>query len=121
LIAGRATESPRTLSALRLLVEFDHSPMAGLVDLETVSVSSGDQLVVATGQGSQITFRPERLEEQLRRWRAVHDLGRLAGRAVLSLDLSVSNNVPALWLEATAVPATVPKSNPAPRTRKKNV
>lgn len=121
LIAGRTTESARTLSALRLLTEFDHSPMAGLVDLETVNLSSGDLLVVTTGQGGQIIFRAERLDEQMRRWRAVHDLGRQMGRAILSLDLSVSNNVPALWLEATSVPATPPKVNPAPRTRKKNV
>lgn len=121
LIAGRFTTAPRLLAALRLISGFDNSAMAGLVDLEGIDVSAGDQLVATTGQGSQITFGFDRIDEQLRRWRAVHDLGRSNGRAILSLDLSVSNNAPTLWLDASAVPATTPKVKPTPRNRKKNV
>ena len=58
-------------------------------------------------------------EAQLRRWRAVADLGIKAGRLVRTLDLSVSNNVPVRWLEASAV-APVPPKLIKP-LRKKNV
>lgn len=121
LIPGRVASAPRLLAALRLISEFDNSPMSGLVDLETVDLSAPDQLVATTGQGSQITFGLDRIEEQLRRWWAVYDNGRAHGRAILSLDLSVTNNVPVLWLEASAVPASSPKVKRPNSTRKKNV
>jgi len=121
LIPGRMADAPRLLSALRLISEFDNSPLSGLVDLESVDLSLPDQLVATTGQGGQITFGLDRIEEQLRRWWSVYDLGRSRGRAILSLDLSVSNNVPVLWLEASAVPASTPKIKRPNPTRKKNV
>ncbi len=121
LIAGRFATAPRLRAALRLISGFDNSAMAGLVDLESIDLSAGDQLVATTEQGSQITFGFDRIDEQLRRWRAVYDFGRSRGRAILSLDLSVSNNAPALWLEASAVPASARKVKRPPRNRKKNV
>jgi len=121
IIACRSNTVPRMLAAVHLLSEFDESPMAGLVDLESIDLSNGDQLVALTGQGSHIIFGCDRIDEQFRRWHLVYDLGHGVGRAILSLDLSVSNNAPVLWLEANAVPASAPKAKPPPRPRRKNV
>ncbi|HKS35975.1 MAG TPA: FtsQ-type POTRA domain-containing protein [Verrucomicrobiae bacterium] len=121
LTPGRAVGSPNLKAALRLITAFDHSPMAGIVDLQSVDVSGPEMIQVVTGQGSQVTFGLDYPEEQLRRWRAVHDFARKNGRAILMLDLSVTNNSPALWLDARAVSPPTPKSQQPLRNRKKHV
>jgi cell division septal protein FtsQ len=110
---GRAIASPKVSAALRLIAEFEGSPMAGLVDLTGVDVSGTEVLQVITGQGSQITFGLERLEEQLRHWRLVDDNAKKIGKAIRTLDLSVTNNAPVTWLEAGALPPPSPKPHPA--------
>jgi cell division septal protein FtsQ len=118
---GHRVESPQVQAALRLVGAFDHSPMAGLVDLRRIDVSSPQIIVATTGQGSEITFGLENLEQQLRRWRGIYDLGQSKNRIIASADLAVANNVPVLWMEPGATPGTTPKAvNPA-HTRRKNV
>ena len=60
---------------------FEQSPMAGLVDLKRVDVSSPEVLVVTTGQGSEVTFGLTDFEQQLRRWHAIFELGQKTGKA----------------------------------------
>src|SRR2546421_3834472 len=120
-LPGRAIASPKIKAALRLIAGFANSPMAGLVDLTSVDVSGTEALQVTTVQGSRITFAVDRLEEQLRYWRLAHDYGRRTGRTLRTLDLSVTNNAPAVWLEAGAAPLAAPESNKLPRNRKKHV
>jgi hypothetical protein len=61
------------------------------------------------------------LEEQLRRWREVYDLGQRMNQSVALLNLAVSNNVPVHWMEAVVAPSASPKAvNPA-HPRRKNV
>jgi len=90
------------------------------VDLKRIDVSSPDVIVVTTAQGSEITFALENLDQQMRRWRQIHDLGQRTHRNVASIDLAVSNNVPVRWLEAKVIPppAKLPKTN---RSKKRNV
>jgi len=123
LTPGRAVSSPNLKAALRMIAAFDHSPMAGVVDLQSVDVSGPEMLQIVTGQGNQVTFGLDHPEEQLRRWRAVHDFARRNGRAILMLDLSVTNNSPALWLDARAVAPPAPKPQQPSRNsnRKKHV
>ncbi len=117
---GRAVESPAVQAALKLAADFGYSPMAGLVDLKTIDVSSADVLTVKTGQGSEVIFALENLDQQLRRWREVHELGLRMGRNLATLDLAVSNNVPARWVEASVNPP--PAKAPKPlRNRRRNV
>src|SRR5216117_1760565 len=106
---GRAVTAPKVSAALRLVAAFDKSPVAGLVDLKSVDVSGTEVLQLMTGQGTRVTFALDRLEEQLRYWRLVHDHGQKIGKLIRTLDLSVTNNAPVLWLEAGAAP-TAPKS-----------
>jgi cell division septal protein FtsQ len=118
---GHRVESPQVQAALELIGAFDHSPMAGLVDLRRIDVSLPGVVVVTTGQGGEITFGLNNLEQQLRRWREIYDLGQRMNQAVASLNLAVSNNVPVHWMEAIAAPSAAPKAvNPA-HPRRKNV
>jgi cell division protein FtsQ len=117
---GHRVESPQVQAALELIGAFDHSPMAGLVDLRRIDVSAPGVVVVTTGQGGEITFGLDHLEQQLRRWREVYDLGQRLNKTVASLDLAVSNNVPVRWLEAAVAPSTPRTVNPI-HIRRKNV
>jgi cell division protein FtsQ len=106
---GRRLEAPQVRAALQLLSCFERSSLAGLVDLKRIDVSDPEVLTVSTGQGSEIVFGLSDLERQLRRWREIFDWGQKQGKAIAALDLAVTNNIPARWLEASAVPQTTPK------------
>lgn len=118
---GRRLASPPVQAALRLIMEFEQSPMAGLVDLQRIDVGAPEVLAVRTGQGSEITFGYQNVPRQLRRWREIHDLGQRMSKSIASLDLAVTNSIPARWLEAGVAPDPPPKLRPNPRPRKKNV
>jgi cell division septal protein FtsQ len=118
---GHRVESPQVQAALKLLGAFEHSPMAGLVDLRRIDLTSPEVVVVTTGQGSEITFGLDNLEQQLRRWRGIYDLGQSKNKIIASADLAVANNVPVLWMELGAAPGTTPKIVNPVHTRRKNV
>jgi cell division septal protein FtsQ len=117
---GHRVESPQAQAALQLIGAFDHSPMAGLVDLRHVDVSLPGVVVATTGQGSEITFALDNLEQQLGRWRKIYDLGMSKNKMIASLDLAVANNVPVRWAEIISAPVTPKNSKPA-HIRRKNV
>jgi len=114
---GRRIESPQAQAALQLIVAFDHSPMAGLVDLKRIDASCSEVLVVTTAQGSEVTFGLTNLDGQLRRWAEVYEAGQKMGRAIASLDLAVTNNVPLRFLEASVTPVVAPKLPKPPRKK----
>ena len=119
---GHRVELPQVQAALQLILAFDKSPMAGLVDLRRVDISAPGVVVATTGQGSVITFGSENLDQQLRRWRQIYDLGVRQQRAIASVDLAVANNVPVRWMLASAAPVTVtPKAVKPVKYRRKNV
>jgi cell division protein FtsQ len=117
---GHRVESPQAQAALQLIGAFAHSPMAGLVDLRRVDVSSPGVVIATTGQGGEITFGLENLEQQLARWRKIYDLGMSKNKMIASLDLAVANNVPVRWAEMVSVPVAPKNFNPV-TTRRKNV
>jgi hypothetical protein len=118
---GRPVESPAALAALRLIAAFDRSPMFGVVDLACIDLMTPEILQVTTGQGSKVTLALNNPEKQLRRWRAVYDYGIKSGKAIASLDLSVTNNLPVYWVEASQVPPPKPILQKPPRLKKKHV
>jgi cell division septal protein FtsQ len=119
---GRRMELPQVQVALQLIAAFSKSPMAGLVDLRRVDISAPGVVVATTGQGSEITFGLDNLDQQLRRWRQIYDLGASQQRAIASVDLAVANNVPVRWMLASAAPVSVtPKAVKPAKTRRKNV
>jgi len=119
---GRRVELPSVQAALQLVVAFDKSPMAGLVDLRHVDVSEPGVLVVTTGQGGEIIFGLDHLDLQLRRWREIYDLGLRQQKSIAVADLAVANNVPVCWTMASAAPVAVtPKAVKPLKNRRKNV
>jgi cell division septal protein FtsQ len=118
---GQRLESPLAHAALRLIAAFENSPMFGLVELAQVDLTGPDILRVSTRQGTGVTFGVDTFETQLRRWHTIHEAGLRLGKAIASLDLSMTNNLPAKWIEASAVPPLNPKSVKPSRTKKKHV
>jgi cell division septal protein FtsQ len=108
--AGRRIKLPQAQAALQLIGAFKHSPMAELVDLRRIDVSSPGVVVATTGQGGEITFALDNLDQQLRRWREIYDLGMSENKMIASLDLAVENNVPVRWAEIISAPVTLKKS-----------
>lgn len=119
---GRQTETPQVLAALALVREFGRSSMSGVVDLKEINVATPGALIVTTGQGNELTFGLTDFEAQLRRWRMVHEHANRAGKFIKALDLSVANNSPMLWLDASSTaPTPPPKPLKASPYRKKHV
>jgi cell division protein FtsQ len=121
LLPGRRLTAPQVQAALQFLVAFEQSPMAALVDIKRVEVSSPGVLVVATEQGGEVTLGLTDFDQQLRRWHAIFEAGRKAGNAIGTLDLAVTNNVPLRWLEASAMPPATSKLSKPSRSKKKHV
>lgn len=118
---GRRVESPQVRAALELIAEFERSRMAGFVELKRIDVALPEILVVTTVQGSEVTLATQELPRQLRRWREIHETGLRMNKAIATLDLAVGNNIPARWIEASALPPAPPKTPKPSRTRKPNV
>ena len=118
---GRKLESNQAQAALDLIAAFESSPMAGLVDLKRIDTSAPGVLTVTTGQGSEITFGLENFDRQLSRWQAVYEWGLRMNKVIATLDLAISNNIPARWLEAGSVPPAPPREGKTPTNKKKNV
>ncbi len=118
---GKKIDSAQVRGALALLCAFQHSPMAGLSDLQLIDVSTPDVLQVTTGDQGKIVFSLKNPDQQLRRWRDIRDRALQQGMAIASLDLSVPGNIPAVLVATAPAPLNVPKNlNPQP-IRKKNV
>ncbi len=120
LLPGHRVESPQAQAALQLLAAFAHSPMTGLVDFRRIDVSSPEVIVATTDQGGEITFGLGDLDQQLRRWREVYDLGQRYGKKIASADFAVANNVPVRWEDIPSAP-DVPANSTAAIPRRKNV
>jgi cell division septal protein FtsQ len=119
---GRPTDSTQIRAALQLIAEFDHSPMAGMAELQTINVGVPEILQVTTSQGAQVTFSLNRFDVQLRRWRLICDQYQKWGRAITWLDLSIANNLPVRSVALNSLPALPsPQPGKPPRTKKKHV
>jgi cell division septal protein FtsQ len=115
--AGRRIELPQVQAALQLLDAFEHSPMAGFLDIKRIDVSAPEVLVVTTEQGSEITFGLSNFDQQMLRWQSIFNYAQRAGKVIATLDLAVSNSIPARWLEASALAPLTPKPTRTPRKK----
>jgi cell division protein FtsQ len=119
--AGRRMESPQVCAALNLILAFQRSAMQGLADIKRVDVSAPEVLLVRTAQGAEITFGLKDLDQQVRRWQSIFDFGQRTHKAIATLDLAVSNSIPATWVDAGAVPQISAKTPKPLRNKKKHV
>jgi cell division septal protein FtsQ len=119
---GQQTESAQIRGALQLISELDHSPMAGMVEFQTINVGVPEILQVTTSQGAQVTFSLNQFDVQLRRWRMIYDQYQKWGRAISWMDLSIANNLPVRSVALSGV-APLPTPSPAkpPRIKRKHV
>jgi cell division septal protein FtsQ len=95
-VAGRVLAEPNLGPALQLLEAFEGSQMVGLTELESVDLSRRGVLEVRTSHGALVTFGLGRFGQQLARWRRVYDYANGRGQVIATLDLSVTNHVPAV-------------------------
>ncbi len=118
---GRRLASPQVQAALQLVMAFEQSPMVGLVELKRIDLSAPDVLTVTTSEGSEVVFANSNPEQQIRRWREIHDLGLRLNKAVATVDLAVSNSIPVRWLEVSNVTPPPQKIQRPTRNKKKHV
>jgi len=118
---GHLVTSAPILSALKWIRAFQASPMTGRVDIRAIDVASQSTLLVTTEQGNEVSFAYQDLETQLARWRTVHDWGLDRTQFLASLDLAVTNFVPAIWANPTNTPPSAVRAPQASPYRKKNV
>jgi cell division septal protein FtsQ len=96
-VAGRVLVGPTVMPALKLIRAFDGSAMFGLKELESIDLGRTGVLRVRTSHGALVTFGLGNFKQQLARWRRVHDYASGRGQVIATLDLSVTNNVPAVF------------------------
>lgn len=118
---GHRIELPQVRAALRLVAAFDRSPLASVVDLQRVDVSQPRVIMATTGQGSEVTFSLDNVEQELARWQEIYNYGAQQQKTIAEADLAVANNVPVRWMTASAAPAVTPKTVKHLKFRKKNV
>ena len=116
---GHLAESPQILAALKWIRAFQNSEMAGQADINAIDIESQTALLVSTEQGNEISFAYHDFETQLARWRQIQDWGLQRAQMIASLDLVVTNFVPAVWVSLTNAPPVRP-SQESPY-RKKDV
>ena len=102
---GGDVATPTVRAALELVRLFPHSTMSGRTRLASVDVADPEVLQVTTREGAEITLPLVRLDWELHRWHLVHEAAVRANRQLQWLDLSVTNNCPALWAPEPVAPA----------------
>jgi hypothetical protein len=116
---GYTVESPQVRAALRFIRDFEHSGMAEMVALKELDLTAPGVLQVTTSHGTDLVFGFGDSGIQLRRWRAIHEHVQRSGKHITWIDLSVSNNVPARFVDVTFAPLNPPK--PTKPARKRHV
>ncbi len=119
---GEQVKSLGVRAALDLVRAFARSPMSGETMLATIDVSAPTTLLVRDESGSRITFGLDGHDLQFARWRLVRDRGAAQGLRIDTLDVSIKNNIPAIWSaveEAESQP--IAANEPAKPYRRTNV
>ena len=107
---GHDLTNPKALAALRLIEEFDRSPLANDEEIRWVTISAEQVLEVKTRSGAQVTFGLRDFPAQFVRWRQIAELGRSRNLELKSLNLSLSNNLPARWRTPENRPVSIPSA-----------
>ena len=120
----RPTARADTLRALDFVRAYEAATPGSLPEIRTVSIAEPGILVVATADGTEVTFTAADYALQLQRWGDIlRQLTALAEtRTIRSLDLSVRQNSPIRWKERSEPAATkdsdAPGRTPRPRPKR---
>lgn len=120
-VPGQRLNTPQIRAALALIRAYENSSMYSRVDLEELHVGYPDVLPGTLRGGMRMVFGLDGHERQMRRWRSIHDHSESIGRGLASLDLSVTNNLPARWLDSTNPVVPAPRPSKPPRPAKRHV
>ena len=119
---GKRLSNANVKGALQLIEAFQRSPMAGLTALQQIDVSGPDILQITTSNQGKVVFSLDNFDQQLRRWRDICDHARELGKTVVTLDLSVPGNIPAVLNDIVAeTPAPGPRTPKPQPNRRRNV
>jgi cell division septal protein FtsQ len=118
---GRKLDSAQIQAALKWINAFESSEMANLVDLKKIDIVSPEVLIVTTGQGSEVTFGLDNFDQQLLRWKKIHEECAARNRTIATLNLAVTDNTPLRFTDASVTPPSAPKTIKPQRTRRRNV
>lgn len=120
----RPTARADTLRALDFVRAYEAAAPGSLPEIRSVSIAEPGVLVVATADGTEVTFTAGDYALQLQRWGDIlRQLTALAEtRTIRSLDLSVRQNSPIRWNEpaepAAAKDSDAPGRAPRPRPKR---
>ena len=92
-----------------------------MVELQSINVASPEILEATTSQGARITFSLDQFDVQLRRWRDIYNHGQDEGKAIATLDLSISNHLPVRWVAGDALPPLLNQFVKPNKPKRKNV
>jgi hypothetical protein len=118
---GRKLDSAQVQAALKWINAFESSEMANVVELKKIDIVSPEVLIVTTGQGAEVTFSLTNFEQQLLRWKKIHEECAARNRTIATLNLAVMDNTPLRFNEGSVTPAAAPKTLKPQRTRRRNV
>ncbi len=107
-IPGQALRAPHLDAAIQLIRAYEDSALYSLVDLEEVDLGHPNALRGTLRGGIQVVFGTTNFDRQMRLWRSIHDYAQAQGRVLESIDLSVTNNIPARWRDSADAKAPRP-------------
>jgi cell division protein FtsQ len=95
---GRQVESEQIYRALELLDKLDQAVAGSLMEVEQIDLSKPRQLVLTTGQHTQVKLDVEDFPQQLRRLGVILRWAQQRQKIVQVVDLTVSRGVPVTFL-----------------------
>lgn len=119
-VTGQPLRIPTLQPALALIRTYEDSTMYSLVDLDQLDLSARDALHGQLRQGTRVVFGLSQFDRQILRWRSIHDYAFSQNRSLAWIDLSVTNNIPARWMDSTNAPTTLRPAKPT-RTPRRHV
>jgi ribosome recycling factor len=94
---GRTTREPRILKAIQLKKLFERSPLSLETKISQISFAEDRTLQVFDQSGARLVFSKDHIDLSMLHWIRVAEVGRLSGKRIDFIDLSITNNCPVTW------------------------
>lgn len=94
---GKPAKEPMVIRALEFKKFYDKSPMAFDFEIQHISFSEPRTMQVIDEKGGKIIFSKDHFELSLIQWMRVAEVGRLSGKRIEFMDLTITNNCPVIW------------------------
>ena len=94
---GRPTREPNVLKAIKLKKLFERSPLSLETEISKISFAEERTLQVYDQSGGHLVFSKDHIDLSMLHWLRVAEVGRLSGKRIEFIDLSITNNCPVIW------------------------